>query len=139
MAELKTKPTTQTAEDFLKLIVDEQRRADCFQVLEWMQQATGCAPLMWGTSIIGFGKYRYRYESGREGEWMVIGFSPRKNDLTLYIMPGFEKYDDLLQKLGKFKTGKSCLYLKRLSDVDEKVLKQLITASVKAMKGKRVQ
>ncbi len=139
MTEAKTKPTSQTAEAFIEQQPDAQRRADCYRVLELMQAATKCKPLMWGASIVGFGKYKYQYESGREGEWPIIGFSPRKNDLTLYIIPGFSKYEQLLQKLGKHKTGKSCLYLKRLADVDEKVLKELIAASVKAMASKRVE
>ena len=140
MAELKTKPTLQTASEFLTTTVaDDQRRADCFTLIELMQEATGCKPVMWGASIVGFGKYRYRYASGREGDWMVTGFSPRKNDLTVYIMPGFDSYAELMQKLGKFKTGKSCLYLKRLADVDKKILKQLIDSSVKAMSGQRVE
>lgn len=138
MAELKTRPTLKTAQEFLATIADEKRRADCFSMLEIMQEASGCPPVMWGASIVGFGKYRYRYESGREGEWMVTGFSPRKNDLTIYIMPGFDQYAELMQKLGKHRTGKSCLYLKRLSDVDEVILGQLIAASVKAMESKRV-
>jgi len=140
MAELKTKPTLQTAAEFLATTVgDEQRRADCFRLIELMQEATGCKPVMWGGSIVGFGKYRYRYASGREGDWMVTGFSPRKNDLTVYIMPGFDSYAELMQKLGKYKIGKSCLYLKRLADVDKQVLKQLIDSSVKAMSGQRVE
>lgn len=140
MAELKTRPTMQTASEFLMATVaDEQRRADCIALVELMQKATACKPVMWGASIVGFGKYRYRYESGREGDWMVTGFSPRKNDLTLYIMPGFDNYAELLAKLGKHKTGKSCLYLKRLADVDMKILKQLIDASVKAMASQRVE
>ena len=140
MSELKTKPTMQTVSEFLmSTVLDEQRRADCHALVELMQNATGCKPVMWGASIVGFAKYHYRYESGREGDWMVTGFSPRKNDLTLYVMPGFENYAELMTKLGKHKTGKSCLYLKRLADVDVKVLKQLIDASVKAMASQRVE
>lgn len=140
MAELKTKPTMQTASEFLTAtVVDDQRRADCFTLIEMMKQAAGCNPVMWGASIVGFGKYRYQYASGREGDWMVTGFSPRKNDLTLYVMPGFDRYAELMTKLGKHKTGKSCLYLKRLADVDQKILKQLIDASVKAMTSQRVE
>jgi hypothetical protein len=139
MTEAKTKPTSHSAEAFIEQQADAQRRADCYKLIELMQAATKAKPLMWGASIIGFGKYKYQYASGAEGEWPIIGFSPRKNDLTLYIMPGFSKYDELMQKLGKHKTGKSCLYLKRLADVDEKVLKQLIVASVKAMASKRVE
>ncbi len=139
MAELKTRPTAQTVQEFLASVLDDQRRADCFSMVDLMKKATGCEPVMWGASIVGFGKYKYAYESGRTGEWLVIGFSPRKNDLTLYIMPGFEKYDTLMQKLGKHKTGKSCLYLKRLADVDQKVLEQLVVASVKTMANKRLE
>lgn len=140
MAELKTKPTIQTAPDFLMATVpDVQRRADCFALVELMQEATGCKPVMWGASIVGFGKYHYQYASGREGDWMITGFSPRKNDLTLYIMSGFDSYADLMHKLGKYKTGKSCLYLKRLADVDKKILKELIDASVKAMASQRLE
>ena len=89
---------------------------------------------MWGDSIIGFGSYRYKYASGREGEWCLTAFSPRKQNLTIYIMTGFDKYDGLMKKLGKHKTGKSCLYIKKLDDIDTEVLKELITQSVEAMK-----
>ncbi len=139
MSELKTKPTMQTVLEFLSSLPDEQKREDCLRLIELMQAATGADPVMWGAGIVGFGKYKYVYESGREGEWMIIGFSPRKNDLTIYIMPGFEKYGDMLQKLGKHKIGKSCLYMKRLLDVDQKVLEQLIAVSVKAMAKNRVE
>ncbi len=138
MAELKTKPTQVDVLDFLGQLSDDQRRNDCLDVLELMKAATGADPRMWGASIVGFGRYQYRYESGRTGEWPVIGFSPRKNDLTVYIMPGFDRYESLLARLGKHKTGKSCLYLKRLSDVDLVVLKELIEESVKAMAPLRV-
>jgi hypothetical protein len=107
-------------------------------VLDLMREATGADPVMWGTSIVGFGRYRYRYNSGREGEWPIIGFSPRKNDLTLYLMDGFAGRDELLERLGKHKTGKSCLYLKRLSQVDLAVLRELIFQSVRAMADRRV-
>lgn len=140
MAELKTKPTMQTALEFLTATVsDDQRRADCITLIELMQKATGCKPVMWGASIVGFGKYRYRYASGREGDWMLTGFSPRKNDLTLYFISGFDNSPELMENLGKYKTGKSCLYLKQLADVDQKILKQLIDASVKAMASQRVE
>jgi hypothetical protein len=124
---------------FLGKVEDPARRADCEAVLAMMQQATGCEPRMWGASIVGFGKYKYTYATGRSGEWMVTGFSPRKHDLTLYIMPGFTRYDALMARLGKHKTGKSCLYLKRLADVDTAVLQELIAASVKAMAKQRVE
>jgi len=138
MAELKTKPTQASVLDFLGMLSDDQRRNDCLVVLELMKAATGAEPVMWGSSIVGFGRYQYRYKSGRQGEWPVISFSPRKNDLTLYIMPGFDRYESLLARLGKHKTGKSCLYLKRLSDVDLSILIELIGESVKAMAPLRV-
>ena len=130
MAELKTKETKASVAAFLNKISDVQRRKDCQTVLELMQRATGEKPKMWGSSIVGFGRYKYRYASGHEGEWPIIGFSPRKNDLTLYIMPGFEEHESLMAKLGKYKTGKSCLYLKNLDDVEIPVLKKLILKSV---------
>jgi len=138
MTENKTQPTGQPVPDFLAGVADPQRRADCETVVRMMKQASGRDPVMWGTSIVGFGMYRYVYESGRSGDWPVIGFSPRKNDLTLYIMPGFARYEELLAKLGKHKTGRSCLYLKRLSDVDLPTLQLLMDESVTAMAPKRV-
>jgi hypothetical protein len=130
MAELKTKQTTASVEEFLNSVADESRRKDCFRVLEIMKAATRTEPAMWGTSIVGFGRYRYKYESGTKGEWFLVGFSPRKQDLTLYIMAGLERYPSLMKKLGKHKTGKSCLYIKKLEDVDVPTLKQLIKQSV---------
>lgn len=137
MAELKTKKTKASVAAFLDKISDEQRRQDCLAVLDLMKQATGVDPKMWGASIVGFGSYKYRYESGREGEWPIIGFSPRKGDLTLYIMGGFED-EPLMAKLGKYKTGKACLYIKTLADVEVPVLKKLISKSVKQMAARRV-
>ncbi|HEU4479852.1 MAG TPA: DUF1801 domain-containing protein [Pyrinomonadaceae bacterium] len=138
MAELKTKETKASVAAFLNKISDVQRRKDCQTVLELMQRATGEKPKMWGSSIVGFGRYKYKYASGREGEWLVIGFSPRKTDLTLYIMRGFEESEALLAKLGRCKTGKGCLYIKRLDDVEIPVLKKLISKSVAMMASKRV-
>ncbi|HEX6307702.1 MAG TPA: DUF1801 domain-containing protein [Longimicrobiales bacterium] len=129
MAELKTQANDASVDAFLSGIEDSARRADCARVLELMKDVTGAEPLMWGASIVGFGRYRYRYASGREGEWFITGFSPRKNSLTLYIMAGFDRYDDLLARLGRYSTGKSCLYVKRLSDVDADVLRELVAAS----------
>ncbi len=137
MAELKTKKTKASVTTFLNKITDEQRRKDCETVLKLMKQATGEEPKMWGSSIVGFGTYHYRYATGREGDWPIIGFSPRKTDLTLYIMPGFED-EPLMAKLGKYKTGKSCLYIKKLDDVEVPVLKKLIAASVEKMSPHRV-
>ncbi|HTD05365.1 DUF1801 domain-containing protein [Undibacterium sp.] len=136
MAEPKTQPTQEPVAEFLSRLADEGRRNDCMKIAALMQAATGAEPIMWGTGIVGFGRYRYKYESGREGEWPLIGFSPRKNDLTLYIMPGFQRYEALMAQLGKFKTGKSCLYLKKLSDVDLNILTELIAESVRHMQDK---
>lgn len=139
MAELKTKETKASVSGFLNTVSDEQRRKDCHTVLDLMKRATGEKPKMWGSSIVGFGRYKYRYASGHEGEWPIIAFSPRKNDLTLYLMPGFEEYAAaLMAKLGKYKTGKSCLYLKRLDDVELPVLKKLISKSVAKMASHRI-
>lgn len=138
MAELKTKKTKASVAAFLNKISSEQRRKDCETVLGLMREATGEEPKMWGSSIVGFGTYKYRYESGREGEWPIIGFSPRKTDLTLYIMPGSDKFESLMGKLGKFKTGKSCLYIKKLDDVELPVLKKLINKSVEKMAPQRI-
>lgn len=133
MAELKTKPTDQDVEAFLNGVEDEQKRQACFVVKEIMEQATGAEARMWGDSIVGFGAYRYKYATGREGEWMLTGFSPRKRNLTLYIMSGFDEYDALLDDLGKYKTGKSCLYINKLEDVDLDVLRDLVQRSVRHM------
>ena len=131
MAEAKTKKNRASVKKFLESIEDEKKRRDSFALLEMMQEITDEKPRMWGTSIVGFGSYHYKYESGREGDWPLTGFSPRKQNLTLYIMSGFTKYDALLKKLGKFTTGKSCLYVKRLEDVDRKTLRELVTRSVR--------
>jgi hypothetical protein len=139
MAEPKTKATKASVAAFLAAIPDEQRRKDCKAVAKLMQEATGEKPVLWGANIVGFGAYRYEYASGGTGDWPVVGFSPRKNDLTLYLMAGFERHADLMAKLGRHKTGKSCLYLKRLADVDPAVLKELVGRSVAAMEKKRVR
>ncbi|NJN83298.1 MAG: DUF1801 domain-containing protein [Caldilineaceae bacterium] len=133
MAENKTQPTDESVEAFLDRVSDEKKRQDCLTLLKLMHEVTGQAPQMWGTSIVGFGRFHYRYASGREGEMPLIGFSPRKQNLTLYIMDGFDEYDRLLEKLGKHSTGKSCLYIKRLDDVDLPTLQRLIVESVKHM------
>lgn len=129
MAELKTKKNDGDVRKFLEAVEDEKKREDCFKILDIMREATNSEPSMWGTSIIGFGSYDYTYASGRAGNWFLAGFSPRKQNLTLYIMAGFDNYEDLMSQLGKHKTGKSCLYIKRLSDVDEDVLKELVKQS----------
>ena len=138
MTEAKTKATTVTFDEFLATSVDPTRHDDCRALAAMMQAATGETPVMWG-AIVGFGRYRYQYESGREGEWPIIAFAPRKTDLTLYIVPGFDRFDALLGKLGKHKTGKVCLYIKRLADIDVKVLSAIIDGSVRAMAAKRVR
>jgi hypothetical protein len=135
MAELKTKPNDQSVEDFLNKVPDEKKRQDSFAILELMKQVTGDEAIMWGDSIVGFGTYKYKYATGREGEWPITGFSPRKQNLTLYIMSGFDEYNDLLNKLGKHSTGKSCLYIKKMEDIDQDVLRELISKSVKHMAG----
>ena len=133
MTELKTKLNNASVDKFIKSIKDEQTRADCFQIVEIMKKATKAEPKMWGTSIIGFGDYHYKYESGRENDWFLTGFSPRVQNLTLYMMGGFD--NEVLKKLGKYKTGKGCLYINKLEDVDVKVLNELITKSVKQSKA----
>lgn len=135
-AELKTKVNDASVEGFLNQVENEKRRSDAFEVLYLMKEVTGEQPKMWGASIVGFGTYHYKYASGQEGDWPLTGFSPRKQSLTLYIMPGFSRYDDLMTKLGKYKTGKSCLYVNKLTDIDKDVLKTLIKESVELMKKK---
>ncbi len=134
MAELKTKLNDASVTDFLNGIKDEGKRADSFEILKMMQQVTKQEPKMWGSSIVGFGNYHYKYKSGREGDWFIIGFSPRKQDLTLYVMGSFTSHTDLLKKLGKHKTGVGCLYINKLADVDVKVLKEVIKQAIKAAK-----
>jgi len=133
MAELKTKRNTADVETFLNGVEHDQRREDAFAVLELMREITGEPAEMWGDSIVGFGSYHYTYASGREADWMLTGFSPRKQSLTLYIMSGFDAYESLLEKLGKHRTGKACLYVNKLADIDMDVLRELVQLSVKHM------
>lgn len=130
-SELKTKPTAAAAEDFVDSIKDEQQRSDSKALLALMKEVTGAEPKMWGSSIVGFGEHHYQYESGREGDWFLAGFSPRKQALTLYLSNAIDEHADLLKKLGKHKTGKGCLYIKSLDDVDMPTLKKLVQRSVK--------
>ena len=123
MVELKTKASNASVSAFLQSVDGEQKRRDARDILALMKEVTGKRPRMWGTGIVGFGSYHYKYQSGREGDWPVTGFSPRKQNLAVYIMPGFSRYSSLMNRLGKHKTGKSCLYLRRLGDVDQKVLR----------------
>lgn len=135
MAEIKTKETKASVTAFLKALPDEKKRSDALLLLSLMKEATGLPPKLWGNNMVGFGKYHYKSErSSQEGDWPLTGFSPRKQNLTIYIMPGFTEYGDLLKKLGKYTTSVSCLYVKRLSDIDTKVLVKLVKRSVADMK-----
>ncbi len=129
----KTIPNDASVDSFLDAVENERRRSDARTVKAMMERITGWEPKMWGPSIVGFGEYHYRYDSGREGDFLITGFSPRKKALTIYIMPGFTHYDALMGKLGKFKTGRSCLYINRLDDVDLSILEELIASSVNHM------
>ena len=129
--EVKTKVNEASVEGFLNSVADEQARKDCLEILKMMKQATKEEPKMWGPAIIGFGSYHYKYESGREGDMMKIGFSPRKQNITLYIMLGADPENPLLKKLGKYTIGKGCLYIKKIADIDKQVLQELINESSK--------
>ena len=135
MAELKTKPNDGDVAAYLNSVENKKRREDSFKILEIMKEVTEEEPVMWGGSIVGFGSYHYVYESGREGDWFLTGFAPRKQSMTLYIMAGFDNYDALLGKLGKHKTGKSCLYINKIEDVDVPTLKELIRQSLAHVKA----
>ncbi len=138
MTELKTKKTTQSPAAFIVSVKDAQKRADAKVLLKLMQEATKEKPKMWGTSIIGFGQYHYKSErSSQEGDWPLTGFSPRVQNITVYIMPGFKGFEPLLKKLGKHKiSGGSCIYIKKLADIDQAVLKKIVVQSVKEMRKK---
>lgn len=134
MAEMKTKETDASVDAFLDTVQPERRKRDGQVLCELMQRVTGFEPKMWGPSLVGFGRYHYKYESGREGDLFLTGFSPRKSALSVYIMPGFSKYGSLMDKLGKHKTGKSCLYINKLDDVNFNTLEELIRHSVDDMR-----
>jgi len=136
MAELKTARNDASVNAFLDQVADPGKRSDCDEIVKVMRSATGEPPRMWGSSIVGFGSYHYKYASGREGDWMLCGFSPRKQSLSIYIMSGFAKFDKLMKKLGKHSTGKSCLYVKSLDDIDRKVLRELVQKSVDDMRAR---
>jgi hypothetical protein len=136
MVVTKTQPSQSSVTEFLASVEDPNRRTDARTVAAMMRRATGKRAKMWGQSIVGYGSYHYRYASGREGESMLTGFSPRKQALVIYIMPGFSSFDKLMARLGQYKTGESCLYIKRLSDVDEQALEELITKSVRVMRSR---
>lgn len=135
MATNKTQPTDVSVKAFLKAIEHPRRREDGFALLDLMTKLTGWKPVMWGPTIVGFGSYHYKYDSGREGDFLVTGFSPRKAAMTVYIMPGYQNYEHLLEKLGKHKIGRSCLYINKLDDVDLDVLSQLVLEGVTYMKN----
>lgn len=135
MAENKTKPTSKDPKDFIAAVEPEGKREDAQTICTLMERLSGCPPKLWGTSIIGFGQYHYKYASGREGDTLMTGFSPRKTALTLYVMGGFKQRPDLMARLGKYKTGKSCLYVKRLSDIDMAVLEELVAADIAYMRA----
>lgn len=136
MSAPKTQKNKASVADFLATIEDQVKREDCFRLAKMMEEITGEAPCMWGDSIVGFDTYHYVYASGREGDWPITGFSPRKQNLTVYIMPGFDRYTTLLSKMGKHKTSKSCIYIKKLDDIDESVLREIIADSVAYMRLK---
>ena len=133
MAELKTKPTDASVADYLNAIENDQVRQDCWVIVDIMKTAAKAEPIMWGNSIVGFGSYHYVYASGREADWMLTAFSPRKQNITIYIMAGFKQYEELLANLGKYSLGKGCLYIKRLSDIHVPTLQKLIQESVDHM------
>lgn len=135
MEKLKTQKTKASVTAFIKRIADDERRKDCQTLVRIMKKVVGAAPKMWGSSIVGFGHYHYKYATGRENDWFLAGFSPRKKDLTIYLMSGIDRHDALLPRLGKYKTGKSCLYIKRLADIDMAVLEELLAESMRHMKA----
>ncbi len=137
MSENKTKVNDNDVRMFLAQVEHEKRREDAFKILELMEEITGMAPVMWGDNMIGFGNYHYRYESGREGDMFLVGFSPRKQNMALYITAGFDEYDELLNRMGKTKTGKSCMYINKTEDIDLEVFRELVRLSVQNHPGIR--
>lgn len=130
MATLKTQPTNVDPGEFIEKLDNEKRKKDALELLEMMTRISGEKPVMWGPAIIGFGNYHYKYESGREGEWFEVGFSPRKASLSVYIMTGYKKFHDIMDRLGKYKTGASCLYINKLDDIDRSALEELLQTSI---------
>ena len=130
MAELKTKKTEESVDAFLDTVQSENKRSECKEIQKLMEQLSGAPGKMWGSSIVGFGDYKYTYSTGRSGDWFELGFSPRKQNITLYIIAGFERFPALMAKLGKYKTGSSCLYINKLADIDIDVLKELCVAGI---------
>jgi hypothetical protein len=133
-AELKTQPNEVDVNDFLNKLIDEKKKNDCYKIIDIMKDISGEEPVMWGSSIIGFGHWHYKYESGREGDWFKMGFSPRKQNITIYINPGYGPFESALEKhgkkLGKYKTGKACLYVNKIEDIDLSVLREMIIMSL---------
>lgn len=136
MADNKTKKTDVNPQSYVAAIEKEDRRADCQILMDMMAELTGCEPKMWGASIVGFGEYHYKYDSGREGDSIRLGFSSRAQNISIYIMPGYQDFGDELSRLGKHKIGKACLYIKRLSDVDENVLREIMTKGLRLLEEK---
>lgn len=136
MSENKTKGTDRPVADFLDTVEHPRRQQDARQLDRIFQEVTGYAPRMWGESIVGYGSYHYIYASGREGDFLATGFAPRKSNLSVYIMPGYTDFSDILSRLGKHKIGKSCLYINKLADIDEEVLKELIRAGLEDLDQK---
>lgn len=134
MSELKTRPTRASVIKYLKSVENEKRRADCQVVVKMMRELTGETPRLWGDSLIGFGSYHYKYTSGQEGDWPLTAVSPRKQNLVVYIMPGFERWPGLMKRLGKYRTGRSCLYINKLEDIHLPTLRRLIDYSVRRMR-----
>jgi hypothetical protein len=135
VAELKTRPTDDDVVAYLESIEDEQRREDCFSLLELMRRVTGAGPVLWAGGIVGFGDYHFRYSSGREGDWFEAGFASRKASIAVYVMPGLEAHGEILERLGKHKTGVGCVYIKRLADVDTDVLEELLSSAVHELRS----
>ncbi len=135
MTELKTQATTQSVQNFIDPIENETKRQDSYTLLDIFKRATGEEPVIWGDSIVGYGKYTYKGSGNRSGEWFPVGFSPRKANLVVYLSLGFEKYSEILNRLGKYKANKGCLYINKLSDINAEVLEELITTFYKNFKG----
>jgi hypothetical protein len=133
-AKVKTVETKNSVTDFINLIPDETKKSDCFNLIEFMKEQSGFEPKLWGPSIVGFGSYHYKYESGREGEAPIVAFSPRKSEISLYLSSSFENREELLQKFGKHKSAKACIYVKRLEDINISILKKMISLSIKHIK-----
>ena len=135
-SDMKTKVNDGDVKKFINSVENEKRKKDALLILTLMQEITGLEAKMWGTSMVGFGEYHYKYDSGREGDMFMVGFSPRKQNLAIYIMPGFGRFETLMNKLGKYKTGKSCLYLNKLEDIEMNILKELVKESFQYMQKK---